>query len=65
MFNCWLSQLKCDVGSTVTRDESWADGEDVSHYQLDIPPALMVSSNNLSVKINDGDTPAGCRAVDR
>ncbi len=33
-----------------------ADGEDVSHYQLDIPPALMVSSNNLSVKINDGDT---------
>lgn len=32
-----------------------ADGEDVSHYQLDIPPALMVSSNNLSVKINDGD----------
>jgi hypothetical protein len=22
MFNCWLSQLKCDVGSTVTRDES-------------------------------------------
>ncbi len=27
-----------------------ADGEDVSHYQLDIPPALMVSSNNLSVK---------------
>ncbi len=26
-----------------------ADGEDVSHYQLDIPPALMVSSNNLSV----------------
>ncbi|MBN0888825.1 cellulose biosynthesis cyclic di-GMP-binding regulatory protein BcsB, partial [Pseudomonas aeruginosa] len=33
-----------------------ADGEDVSHYQLDIPPALMVSSNNMSVKINDGDT---------
>ncbi|HEY2454941.1 MAG TPA: cellulose biosynthesis cyclic di-GMP-binding regulatory protein BcsB [Scandinavium sp.] len=28
---------------------------DISHYQLDIPAALMVSSNNLSVKINDGD----------
>ena len=32
-----------------------ADGEDISHYQLDIPAALMVSSNNLSFKINDGD----------
>lgn len=28
---------------------------DISHYQLDIPAALMVSSNNLSFKINDGD----------
>lgn len=26
-----------------------ADGEDISHYQLDIPAALMVSSNNLSL----------------
>ena len=32
-----------------------ADGEEISHYQLDIPAALMVSSNNLSFKINDGD----------
>jgi hypothetical protein len=32
-----------------------ADGEDISHYQLDIPAALMVSSNNLSFKMNDGD----------
>lgn len=31
------------------------DGADVSHYQLDIPAALMVSSNNLSFKVNDGD----------
>ncbi|MGU3525406.1 cellulose biosynthesis cyclic di-GMP-binding regulatory protein BcsB [Enterobacteriaceae bacterium C23F] len=28
---------------------------DISHYQLDVPAALMVSSNNLSFKINDGD----------
>ncbi|MCS2163917.1 cellulose biosynthesis cyclic di-GMP-binding regulatory protein BcsB [Scandinavium sp. H11S7] len=28
---------------------------DVSHFQLDVPAALMVSSNNLSFKINDGD----------
>ncbi len=28
---------------------------DISHYQLDIPAALMVSSNNLSFKVNDGD----------
>lgn len=27
----------------------------VSHFELDIPAALMVSSNNLSFKINDGD----------
>lgn len=32
-----------------------AAGDDVSHYQLDVPAALMVSSNNLSFKINDGD----------
>jgi hypothetical protein len=32
-----------------------ADGEEISHYQLDIPAALMVSSNNLSFKMNDGD----------
>ncbi|MFK3704345.1 cellulose biosynthesis cyclic di-GMP-binding regulatory protein BcsB [Klebsiella sp. NPDC088457] len=32
------------------------DGADISHYQLDIPAALMVSSNNLSFKVNDGDT---------
>ncbi|WP_434582602.1 cellulose biosynthesis cyclic di-GMP-binding regulatory protein BcsB [Klebsiella sp. R390] len=31
------------------------DGADISHYQLDIPAALMVSSNNLSFKVNDGD----------
>ena len=30
-----------------------ADGEDISHFQLDIPAALMVSSNNLSFKVND------------
>jgi hypothetical protein len=29
--------------------------KDVSRFQLDIPSALMVSSNNLSFKINDGD----------
>jgi hypothetical protein len=28
---------------------------DTARYQLDIPSALMVSSNNLSFKINDGD----------
>lgn len=27
-----------------------ADGEEISHYQLDIP-ALMVSSNNLSYRL--------------
>ncbi|MEN0613681.1 cellulose biosynthesis cyclic di-GMP-binding regulatory protein BcsB [Klebsiella indica] len=32
-----------------------AEGKDISHYQLDIPAELMVSSNNLSFKINDGD----------
>lgn len=31
------------------------DGADISHFQLDIPAALMVSSNNLSFKVNDGD----------
>ena len=30
-----------------------ADGEEISHYQLDIPAALMVSSNNLSFKYAD------------
>ena len=28
---------------------------DVSRFQLDVPAALMVSSNNISFKINDGD----------
>lgn len=32
-----------------------AEGDDVSHYQLDVPGPLMVSSNNLSFRINDGD----------
>lgn len=32
-----------------------ATDSDLSRYQLDIPAALMVSSNNLSFKINDGD----------
>lgn len=31
------------------------DGADISHFQLDIPAVLMVSSNNLSFKVNDGD----------
>lgn len=33
---------------------SAAEG-DIARYQLDVPAALMVSSNSLSVKINDGD----------
>ncbi|MGY5954876.1 cellulose biosynthesis cyclic di-GMP-binding regulatory protein BcsB [Kosakonia sp. BK9b] len=33
---------------------SLTDG-DIARYQLDVPAALMVSSNNLSFKINDGD----------
>ncbi len=33
---------------------SAAEG-DTARYQLDVPAALMVSSNSLSVKINDGD----------
>lgn len=33
-----------------------AEDEDVSHYQLDVPGQLMVSSNNLSFRINDGDS---------
>lgn len=32
-----------------------AEGDDISHYQLDVPGPLMVSSNNLSFRINDGD----------
>lgn len=32
-----------------------AGDSDVSDYQLDIPPAMVVSSNNLSFKINDAD----------
>ena len=32
-----------------------AEGDDVSHYQLDVPGPLMVSSNNLSFRINDGE----------
>ncbi|MDP1142651.1 cellulose biosynthesis cyclic di-GMP-binding regulatory protein BcsB, partial [Klebsiella pneumoniae] len=32
-----------------------SDGEYVSHYQLDFPPAVLVSRNYLFVKINDGD----------
>ncbi|QJT83154.1 cellulose biosynthesis cyclic di-GMP-binding regulatory protein BcsB [Kosakonia sp. MUSA4] len=32
-----------------------ATDSDLSRYQLDIPAALMVSSNNLSFKINDGE----------
>ncbi|EMH4164534.1 cellulose biosynthesis cyclic di-GMP-binding regulatory protein BcsB [Pluralibacter gergoviae] len=32
-----------------------AEGEDVSHYQLDVPGQLMVSSNNLSFRISDGE----------
>lgn len=27
----------------------------ISHFELDVPAALMVSSNNLSFRINDGD----------
>lgn len=32
-----------------------ASDSDVSDYQLDIPAAMVVSSNNLSFKINDAD----------
>lgn len=32
-----------------------AEEDDISHYQLDVPGQLMVSSNNLSFRINDGD----------
>lgn len=32
-----------------------AADSDISRFQLDIPAALLVSSNNLSLKINDGD----------
>ncbi|HDR2864831.1 TPA: cellulose biosynthesis cyclic di-GMP-binding regulatory protein BcsB [Enterobacter asburiae] len=32
-----------------------AEESDVSRFQLDIPSALLVSSNSLSFKINDGD----------
>ncbi len=32
-----------------------ATDSDLSRYQLDVPAALMVSGNNLSFKINDGD----------
>ncbi|MFE4154270.1 cellulose biosynthesis cyclic di-GMP-binding regulatory protein BcsB, partial [Kosakonia sp. YIM B13587] len=32
-----------------------ATDSDLARYQLDIPAALMVSSNSLSFKINDGD----------
>ena len=32
-----------------------AEESDISRFQLDIPSALLVSSNSLSFKINDGD----------
>ncbi|CAI8713890.1 cellulose biosynthesis cyclic di-GMP-binding regulatory protein BcsB [Kosakonia quasisacchari] len=32
-----------------------ATDSDLARYQLDVPAALMVSSNSLSFKINDGD----------
>jgi len=32
-----------------------AADSDISRFQLDIPAALLVSSNNLSLQINDGD----------
>ncbi len=32
-----------------------ASDSDIAHYELDIPSAMVVSSNNLSFKINDAD----------
>lgn len=32
-----------------------AEESDISRFQLDVPAALLVSSNSLSFKINDGD----------